>query len=335
MFKRFLTLVLVPALLITGFSACGLNKTAKIGVSFGAGPAVRWDHEKEYMEAHAKEIGADIEIRLNRTDEPKTQTEDCIEMIDSGIDVLILMPRKVDQMSEILAYAKKKNVPVISYARAILGEKVDLYVGYDSNRIGQKMGQYLSELVYEGDYILLEGDPGDNNALMLYEGAMRYIDPIKDSIHIILEEAVVGWSADEAKRLVTEAITNNGNHVDAILAPNDTIAGACAEVVAELGLKNHVVITGMDADLAAAQRIVAGTQDMTVYMDLKELANIAVDEAYHMATGQTVNVNAAFDNKSGSTIDANLITGQMVTKENLDRLLIDSGYFTKEEVYGS
>ena len=85
------------------------NKEVKIGVSFGVGQATRWVQEKGYMEERAKELGVPIEVRLNTTDEPKTQTEDCIEMIDSGIDVLILTPRDVNNVKEILEYAKEKK----------------------------------------------------------------------------------------------------------------------------------------------------------------------------------------------------------------------------------
>lgn len=334
MLKKLLCVVLPVILLACCLPGCTAAKTIKIGVSFGVGAAARWEKEEGYMKDRAKELGVEIETRLNRTDEPKTQQDDCFELIDSGIDVLLLTPRDVTKVSEILAYAKEKGVYVISYARVVLGEKVDLFVGYDSNRIGQKMGQYLTETVYKGDYILLRGDTGDNNATLLYEGAMRYIDTVKDSINVLADESVTGWSPDEAKRIVTEAVSGNGNHVDAILAPNDAIAGACAEALKDLGVTEHVVITGMDSELEAAKRIVAGQQDMTVYMDLKELACTAVDEAVHMARGEKVNVNAEFDNRSGETIDANLITGEIVTKEKLDKVLIDSGFFTKEQVYG-
>lgn len=334
MIKRIFVVFIAILLAVSSLSGCTQKKKdIKIGVSIGAGPATRWDMEKTYMEEHAKELNVPIEVRLNRTDKPKTQHEDCIEMIDSGIDVLILMPRVVTEVGEILEYAKKKNVPVISYARVILGKPVDLFVGYDSEMIGQKMGQYLSELVYEGDYILLRGDLADNNATLLYDGAMRYIEPIKKDINILLDGTVAGWDPAAAKQMVADAVAANGNHVDAILAPNDKIAGACAEALEELGVTNRVVITGMDAEIDAAKRIVQGKQDITIYMDLKELAITAVDEAAHMAKGETVNANAEFDNQSGDAIDANLIVGQVVTKENLDKILIDSGYFTKQQVY--
>lgn len=76
------------------------------------------------MEARAKELGANIEVRLNKTNTPKTQQEDCREMIDKGIDVLILTPRSVANVDNILEYAKSKNVPVICYARVVLGKKL-------------------------------------------------------------------------------------------------------------------------------------------------------------------------------------------------------------------
>lgn len=332
--KRLLSLICALTICVVGLTACGnANKTVRIGVSFGVGKAVRWQQEQEFMQQHAQKLGAEIEVRLNQTDEPKTQEQDCIEMIDSGIDVLILTPRDTAKAGDILAYAKSKKVPVISYARLVLGEPIDLFVGYDSNRIGQKMGQYLSEVFYEGDYILLRGDAGDNNAIQLYEGAMRYIAPIKDSINILLDAPVPGWSPDEAKKMVKDAVTANSNHVDAILAPNDKVAGAAAEALSELGVTNHVAITGMDAELDALKRIVAGTQDMTVYMNLQELANTAIEEAIHLAKKEQTNVNGEYDNQSGTKVKANIVSDYLVTKENLDRIMIESGRYTREEIY--
>lgn len=316
-------------------SSGGGDGPVKIGVVFGVGDAARWPQELSYMEERAAELGADIETRLNKTDEPTTWQQDCKDLVDGGVDVLIITPRNANDTEEVSAYAQEKDVKVISYARAALGSHVDLFVGYDSGRIGQLMGKFLSEMVYEGDYIILRGDPQDNNATLLYEGSMRYINPLKGSIDVLLDEAVEGWSTDAAKQMVMEAVSANGNHVDAILAPNDKIASACAEALSDLGVTDPVVITGMDAELDAAQRIVNGTQAMTVYMDLKELATTAVDEACRMAEGQAPNANAKFDNGTAEGVDSSLITGNVVTKENLDKTLIDSGYFTREEVYGS
>lgn len=333
---RKLTCCLCLLMLLFGLSSCtGPEKKPKIGVSFGVGGAIRWVNEKAFMEERAKEVGADLEARLNLTDTPKTQLDDCRELIDSGIDVLILIPRDANKVQDILDYAKEKKVKVISYARVVLGQPVDLLVGYDSHRLGQFMGQFLSELVYQGDYIILRGDSGDNNALLVYDGMMRYIEPMKSSIRILLDEPVPGWSPDIAKEMVKEAIVKNNNQIDAILAPNDKLAGACAEALAELGITKPVAITGMDAEVDALKRIVAGTQSMTIYMNLRDLAYTAVDQACRIASGEKPEINSEFDNQSGSPIPANLITGQIITKQNLDSILIDGGFFTREEIYGA
>ncbi len=335
MIKKILLCVL-SAMLILGVAGCaGSAKKPKIGVSFGVGAAVRWPSEKAFMEKRAEELGVEIEARLNTDEAAKPQLEDCKELIDSGIDVLIYTPRDAEHADDVLDYAKSKNVKVINYARVVLGnDSVDLFVGYDSRRIGQMLGQYLSELVYEGDYILLSGDEGDFNAKLLNDGAMVYIDPIRPNVNVILESAVAGWSPEEAEAMVKEAVAANGNSVDAILAPNDKIAGGCAAALEELGVEKHVVITGMDAELDALKRIVAGKQDVTMYMNLEELARKAVDEAYDMAMGKAADVNAKFDNNTAGGIEAYLIAGQLVTAKNIDKIIVDGGVFTKEEIYG-
>lgn len=334
MLKKVLSVVCCVAILGTLFAGCAKKpESIKIGVSFGVGPAARWPQEQAFMEAHAKELGVNIETRLNTTDEPKTQEQDCKELIDSGIDVLILIPRNVNETANIISYAKEKKVPVISYARLIQNEGIDLYVGYDSNKMGQRMGQFLAELVTTGDYIFLKGDENDKNAIDLYDGAMRYLDETRKTTNVILDTAVAGWSPETAKQLVKDAVAANGNNVDAILAPNDKLAGACIEALQELGITKHVAITGMDAELDAVKRIVDGTQDMTIYLDLQSLANAAVDEALAMAMGKSPNTNGEVNNGHDKMIPAHLVVGELVTKLNLDRILIDSGYYTKEQVY--
>lgn len=335
--KKLLLLCTFITLTVVFLIGCrGKNTIPKIGVSLGVGASPRWAKEKLYMEERAKELGAEIEVCLSSTKDRKTQKEVCIELIDSGIDVLIIRPKDTVGMDEVISYAKKNNVKIINYAGLIDREDIDLFVGYDCTYIGQEMGKYLSELVFKGDYIVLSGDPDDKYvSSFLYNGAMRYIEPLKNDINIILDTSIPKWNPEEAKKLVKEAIIKNNNKIDAILAPNDGIAGVCSEVIAELGITTPVVITGMDAQLEAVKRIIAGTQSSTIYMDGKVLAETAINEAYNMARGEKINYNDTLDNGSEKPIPASLIIGRLVIKENLDKILIDSKYYTKEEVYGS
>ncbi len=312
--------------------ACDNAGKPRLGISFGVGPAKRWPMEMTIMVDRARELGMDVDARLNKTDTPKTQTEDCIDMIDNGISTLILVPRDANKTDEILDYARKKNVKVLLYARTILGKNLDFFVGYDTHKIGQSLGSHLSEKTYKGSMAILKGDANDFNVPLLNDGAMKYFQPLVEqgNLKIILDENIAGWSPEVAHKKLTAAIRKNNNQIDAVFAHNDIMAG----VVKELGIKNHVVKIGMDAELPAIKRLVNGTQDATVYMDLKSMATTAANEAYNLATGKPANVNAAFDNKSASTIKAFLINGKIITRENIDKQLIDTGVYTREEVYG-
>ena len=335
MLKKWLSCI-CAAILLLGLGGCEDNsRKVKIGVSIGAGGAARWQKDMAFMQERAKALGADIELRLNLPDSSKTQAEDCLEMLSDGIDVLIITPNNTRKVDDVLMYAKQKNTKVVSYARAVMGGSVDLFVGYDCYKIGQNMGQHLTEKVYHGDIIVLKGDVNDFNTPFLYYGAMKYIKPLIENgkLNMVLDAYVPKWSPAEAKKLVKEAVAANGNRIDAIFASNDRLAGAAAEALEELHVTNHAVITGMDAELAAIKRILAGTQDATIYMDLRELAYAAVDEAYNLATKKKVNVNSELGNDGSNKINAFLINGKVVTRENINKVLIEPGHFTKEDIY--
>lgn len=342
--RNYLKLFLASVIILASFtglaslSGCekAAPKTIKVGVSFGVGIATRWKSEERFMHERAKELGIELESRLNITDNPRTQTEDCFEMISSGIDVLIITPRNVTDVAEIITYAHQKNVKVISYARAVMDGSVELFIGYDCYNIGQTMGKHLVEKVYKGDLIILKGDKDDFNTPLLYYGAMKYIKPLIENgdFNVLLDAYIPGWSTKQAKETVKQALLANHKQVDAIMAPNDAFAGAAIEALQELGITKKVLVTGMDAELTAVQRVAAGTQDITVYLDLKTLAFAAIDQAYNLATKKDVSVNSALEGESKSKVKAYLVNGQLVTKENIDKVLIAPGFFSKEQIYG-
>ena len=134
MLKKIVCIMGAVAIFILAVGCSSEPQKPKLGVSFGVGGATRWVKEKQFMEDRAKELGADITVRFNTTDTPKTWREDCFELIDSGINVLIMIPRDLRQVDDIVDYAKKKNVKVVSYSRAILNPQTDLFIGYDTGQ---------------------------------------------------------------------------------------------------------------------------------------------------------------------------------------------------------
>lgn len=333
-----IALTICIVMLLASALGCSTEKssTPKIGISFGIGPASRWPQEKTHMEERAHELGIEVISKLNKSGDANTQKQDCKALIDSGVKVLIIMPRNCTDFSDILKYAKEKNVKVIAYARPIIGQSSDLFVGYDTYRIGQTEGLYTTELVRKGNFIVLRGDKGDYNSNNLYKGVMTQLEPaMAEGSNIILDDYVPGWDPEIAKKLVREALLKNNKKIEVILAPNDVIAGACYEVIQELGIKNKVIITGMDAELSAVRRIAHDQQDITFYMSLRDLARTAVEQANNMVTNKKIITNSEFVDNSGNKTPAYLISGRFITKNNLHRSLIEPGIFTREQVFGN
>lgn len=324
---------------VTGFllflSACQRpQKKVFIGVSVSAMNAVRWDRDVFFMEKRAKELGAKIEMIVSDSD-PEQQYEECKGLIDQGIDVLILTPGSAIKAADIVKYAHENKVKVISYDRVVLFEPVDLIVTFDGNKVGEIQGKYLIETVDEGNYVILLGDEGDTNSMLLYDGAMKYIEPLVKSgkIQILTQENVPDWSSEEAGKIIQKILKKYPDGIDGILAPNDTIAGGCHDALVKAGVDRDVAITGMDADLEALKRIIRGEQDITVFKDIRVLASTSVEQAVKLGKREKPDSNSILDNLSSVPAITLYIEPQLVTKENIERVLIQSSYYTKEEVY--
>jgi D-xylose transport system substrate-binding protein len=182
---------------------------------------------------------------------------------------------------------------------------------------------------------VLAGSPTDNNAKLFHEGAMKFIQPLaqKGDIKIAMDQFVKDWQPSEAQKLCEQALTATGNKVDAVLAPNDGTAGGCIQALAAQHLAGKVPITGQDAELAGAIRVVQGTQSMTVFKDTRALAKKAIEMAEDLANGKAIDTQGKVVNNNKKDVPSVLLTPVIVTKDNLDQTLIASGYLKKEQVY--
>ena len=92
------------------------------------------------------------------------------------------------------------------------------------------------------------------------------------------------------------ALTANNNKIDAVVASNDATAGGAIQALSAQGLAGKVAISGQDADLAGVKRIIAGTQTMTVYKPITELANTAAEIAVELGNGKQPKADATLNN---------------------------------------
>jgi D-xylose transport system substrate-binding protein len=317
-----------------GTAAAPHGGPVRIGFSMDTLKEERWQRDKQQVEQRAKEVGAVLDVQVANGDDA-VQTKQADNMLEKGVDVLIVAPHNGEIAASIVEAAHRKGVPVISYDRLIRNADVDLYVSHQVERIGEMQAEYALSHVPKGNYLLIGGSPTDYNAILLRKGQMTVLKPAIDrgDIKIISDQFAREWKAEEALRLTEDALTRTGKKIDAIVASNDGTAGGAISALEAAGLAGKVLVTGQDAQKDAVQRIVKGTQTMTIYKPIKPLADGAVDAAIKLARKQPVLTKDTINNGK-KDVPAILLTPIVADKSNVDATVIKDGYHTHAEIYG-
>ncbi len=337
--KSRLCLVL-PVCLLLSLTLLGCRKkdegTILIGLSLDTLAVERWQRDLDLFKKRAKQLGADV-LPQSANGNPALQNEQAENLLTRGVDVLVVVAQNAETSAVIVESAHRQDprVPVIGYDRIIRNCDLDLYISFDNVTVGELQAEYVVKKVPKGKYFLLGGAQTDDNAKQLREGQMNVLRPYIDrgDIEIVGEQWCTDWQPLEALRHIENALTRQDNRIDAIVASNDGTAGGAIQALEAQRLAGKVAISGQDADLAACQRIVEGTQTMTVYKPIRKLAYRAAEIAVAMARGEDYGepTRTVFNGKEN--VVAVLLTPVPVDKSNLYETVIKDGYHKLEEVY--
>lgn len=294
----------------------------------------RWTRDKALVQQRARDVGALLDVQVANGDDA-VQTKQCENMLAKGVDVLIIAPHNGEIAASIVEAAHRKGVPVIAYDRMIRNCDVDLHVAHQQNKIGEMQAAYALQHVPKGNYVLIGGAPTDYNALILRNGQMRILKPAIDrgAVRIISQQFAREWKAEEALRITEDALIRTGKKIDAIVASNDGTAGGAISALEAAKLDGKVLVTGLDAQKDAVQRIVAGKQTMTIYTPIQPLAFGAVDAAIKLARKEPVDAPHRVNNGKRD-VPSILYEAIVVDRRNVDQTVIKDGYHRHEEIYG-
>lgn len=318
-----------------GNSTSGQNRTGKIriGLSMDSLKEERWQKDRDIFVKRAEELGAEVLVQA-ADGKDETQVKQAESLLTQGIDVLVVIPHNSEVAGSIVEAAKRSNVPVISYDRLIRNSEPALYISFDNEKVGEMQARYLVEKAPKGNYILIGGSLSDNNAQLLRTGQMRVLQPLINSgdIKIVADQWARDWQPEEALKHTENALTINNNDIAAVVASNDGTAGGAIQALSAQGLSGKVFISGQDADLAALQRIVLGTQSMTVYKPVSKLAARAAEAAVALAKKEKVETNGKVNNGK-IDVPAIMLEPIIVDKSNIDETVIKDGYQKREDIY--
>ena len=321
-----------------------------IGVAMPTKDLQRWVQDGDNMKAQLEAAGYQVDLQYAANDVP-TQVSQIQNMIANGCKVLVIASIDGESLGTVLAEAKAAGIPVIAYDRLIMGsDAVTYYATFDNWDVGVKQGTHIVEALdlenAAGPFNIefITGDPGDNNINFFFDGAISVLQPYIDSGKLVAlsgqyEKAVVatpGWATDAAQaRFETILGTYYADTpLHAVLASNDSTALGVANALAS-SYSNDVypVLTGQDCDIANMPNIINGKQAMSVFKDTRTLAGKVVEmvDAIMKGTEPPINDTTTYDNGTG-VIPSYLCEPVAGTIDNYKELLIDSGYYTAEQL---
>jgi D-xylose transport system substrate-binding protein len=325
-----LLLTLCASLVLTSIS--GAAKEVKIGMAIDDLRLERWQKDRDIFVKKAESLGAKVFVQSANGNE-ETQMSQIENMINRGVDVLVIIPYNGQVLSNVIAEAKREGIKVLAYDRMINNADIDYYISFDNEKVGELQAQSLVNKVPSGNYFLMGGSPVDNNAKMFRAGQMKVLNPYIKSgeIKIVGDQWADGWLPENALKIMENALTANNNKIDAVVASNDATAGGAIQALSAQGLAGKVAISGQDADLAGVKRIIAGTQTMTVYKPITKLANTAAEIAVELGEGKQPASDAVLNNGI-KDVPSRLLTPVEVDKANIDSTVVADGFHKKNEL---
>jgi len=344
--NRFLSLTLVALMGLALLAGCAPaapaqeqpteNKQFFVGALYDSLTVESRVRQRDELERYAKELGIRLVFQDGGLSEQK-QMEQAESLISQGVDCLIIMAHNPEAMVPLVEMCEKNGVLLVFVDRLISNANYPYFVGWDNYFVGSEQAQFALRNAPKGNYVFLIGAPTDPNALEWERIWDEILGPSIESgdINIVLRERVADWDATIAANYTENALTLANDDIQVIMAMADILSTGAVQALKQRNLAGKVLVTGLDGELTAYQRIAEGSQHMTLQVDDQGMARKALDlvvahlkgeDTSSMITGTTY--NGAYDIP---TVSVGLL---YVDKDNLLDM-IKLGYVTYDDAFAN
>lgn len=324
-----------------------------IGVAMPTQSLQRWNQDGENLTKFLTEMGLKVDLQY-ADNEVQQQVSQVENMITKGAKVLVIAPVDGSALSAVLAEAQEAGIKVIAHDRFITETKdVDCVGTFDNTKVGALQGQYIVDTLdlknAAGPFNLeiVAGSLDDDNAAYFLSGAMEVLQPYIDNGKLVVQSgqttreqcATDAWQTDVAQARMDNILTAyyTTQKLDAVLCSNDSTALGTESALKSAGYGSadlpFPIITGQDCDIANVKAIVSGEQSMSVFKDTRALAQKVAQMAQTFIKGEEPEYNDTTTYHNGAkVVPAFALDPIIVTKENYKEKLIDSGYYTEDDL---
>ncbi|SHE34935.1 multiple monosaccharide-binding protein [Loktanella atrilutea] len=325
-----------------------------VGIAMPTKSSARWIADGDNMVKQFEEAGFKVDLQYAEDDIPN-QLAQIENMITKGVDVLVIAAIDGTTLSNALANAAAADIDVVAYDRLIRDSgDVSYYATFDNFKVGVQQATTLVDGLKERfpdqkpwNVELFGGSPDDNNAYFFYDGAMSVLQPLIDSGDIVIPSGQMGmdqvgtlrWDGSVAQARMDNLLSANytDKPVHAVLSPYDGLSIGILSSLKGVGYGSGdmkmPIVSGQDAEVPSVKSIMADEQYSTIFKDTRELARVTVGmvEALLNDSEPEINDTETYDN-GVKVVPAYLLEPVAVTKDNIQSVLIDSGYYTEDQI---
>ena len=347
-----------------GDTAATAEAGGLIGVSMPTQTSERWIADGTAVKAGLEDAGYTVDLQYGNDDIP-TQTQQIDQMITNGAKALIIAAIDGTALTSQLEAAAAAGIKVIAYDRLIRDSaNVDFYVTFDNYKVGVQQATSLlvglgllkedgskGEATGPFNIELFAGSLDDNNAHLFWQGAIDTLQPYFDDGTLVVPSGqmdinqtnILRWLQETAQKRMEDLLTasySDGTPLAGVLSPYDGISRGIITALQnspsipgdtiETGLP---VVTGQDAEIASVKLIVDGVQSASIFKDTRKLADQAVTVTKAFLEGNTPEANDTTTYDNGvEVVPSFLLPIDIVYSDTVQSLLVDSGYWTADEV---
>ena len=352
--KKILCALLSVAMVATLLVGCGGAGKAKggkkVGVAMPTQSSERWINDGSNMKSQLEELGYTVDLQYAE-DDVQAQVSQIENMIASGCNCLVIASIDSSALVNVEKQAKEAGIPVIAYDRLLMDtDAVSYYATFDNKGVGTAIGKYIVDNAgldpaAPKTIELFMGSPDDNNAHMLYAGLMEQIQPYLDNGALVCKSGQIDfesnntlrWDQQTAMKRCEDLLTRYYADEDLNICATayDGLAYGCMAALEGAGYTdaNWPLITGQDAELMATKHIISGKQTMSIAKDTRLLAAKCVTMVQAVLEGAEPEINDTTTyNNNVIVVPSFLCTPEPVDKDNYKEILVDSGYYTEEQL---
>ncbi len=335
-----------------------------VGVAMPTQTSERWIADGEAVKAGLEKAGYKVDLQYANDDIP-TQTQQVDAMITAGAKVLIIAAIDGTALTSQLQAAADKGIKVIAYDRLIRDSgNVDFYVTFDNYAVGvaqatallagmeitDRDGKATGSAEKGQEIELFAGSLDDNNAHLFWKGAIDTLQPFFDDGTLVVKSgqtdiekaAILRWQQETAQKRMEDLLTSTyggtGKGLKGVLAPYDGLSRGIITALQGVGMgptidKGLPIVTGQDAEIASVKLIADGVQSSTIFKDTRNLAEQAVVATQAFLSGATPEANNTETYDNGvKVVPSYLLPVVTVYSDNIQKELVDTGYWTADEV---